>query len=358
MTFDPTTWPFEVVALVTDSPERQATASSFAWNGERLVRGTYRGGLEIHAGASLADRTTHDELFTDAVAGTQWLGEQVLCLGTERRISHEGDWGHELRLVDVTGARASVHRTSALGPGNWHLVQGHSGSRALVRDRTQRRGLVAHDATTGSVVWRALGGDRLGRVLPTDDGSLLVFTGDRDRELVEIDRDAGHVRRRVVLPDTPEWCWTTALMADGDELILGGFERESRRIRITRWTTGDHCVRAIHEGEIADHFGRATIEYVESCEEDYGNDLHEIAELRWLERGRSLLVILGGGDDASVACQGATAVGVLDLDCPSTFATHVLDDERGCMGTVVDPATGLFFIEAGAGVYVLRLRPR
>lgn len=344
--------PLEVVARIPYDPAHQTVLGSLGWDGIQLGRGNIEGGVDLSATTPTRRVAWHRGWFADHVHGVQWSGADLVCLGSSARTSAQGDWGVEVQWRESNGGEFRLGSRLGLGQGLWRQVKGVGGRCAYVYDALGSGGVVGIDAYAGRIAWHALEGERVRRLCRGREGFLVGLTESMGGELVEIDLDDGKVGVRKALPKSETIEWTAAVCAGESEWILAGYARHSRDYRVAAFSLAGRALEMLHASRVEDHFPLAVVAYVASCEEDCGNDLHEVADLVWIQPRRRLLVVLGGNGEALGACQGATAVGVLDLAAPESLVSQLLDDGSGCSGTCRD-GDGRILVEAG-DVYFLR----
>jgi hypothetical protein len=242
--------------------------------------------------------------------------------------------------------RAGTPETrTRLGPGNWRLARGVRSDVTVVFDASEGRGLIALDAASGKQRW-ARPGASLRKV--EADGELLVALSKESLEVLSLGSGAVLASQPLGAGDIE----ISSALRSENGFVYGGFDRSGGTHLIVANPPLHRLVSTVPSA----HFPAAVIANARDSD-CCGFDLHAIANLAWLERGGTALVVIGGGGEGPLsACQGACAAGVLDVQSGTLGPTQLLDEANGSSGLVA-LGGGRFVLEVDGRLSVLNYSP-
>jgi hypothetical protein len=158
--------------------EVAARAGAIALARSEIAVGTHAG-VARFSYPELAPISTLDGLWKEGCSGLQFAGGGLVMLGHDvgQSVARPADWKHSLVHVDERDNQRRV----PVGPGNWTMVKGLSGTTAVLYDESEHQGARAVNTDEATCSWAV--SDDFRRIVSAGGDRLLGLT---ERALVEL----------------------------------------------------------------------------------------------------------------------------------------------------------------------------
>lgn len=299
------------------------TAGAIAVSRDELAVGT-GGGFARFTYPGLECNASLEGLWKEGCYGIQFAGAGIMMLGHDvgQSFTKPADWDHALLHVDEHGHQ----RRLALGPGNWTMVKGLYGTKAVVYDVSEGQGARGVGMGRAGRDWAIAREFR--RIVSAGTESLLAMT---DSTLVHIAVGDGRVIGEHDLPLLDRIKWTS-VDAHAEGFVLGGRDLERREYALAKWQPGGALT--LKSVPLSHVFRSSQIEAALADEDTCGADIFDVAALRVAPDGH-LVVALGGDGERLGACQGACAIAHADAASLELLQVQVVDECDGATGVLV-----------------------
>lgn len=316
------------------------TAGAIAVSRNELAVGT-SSGFARFTYPGLEGTASMEDVWKEGCSGIQFTGAGILMLGQDigQSFTEPADWGHALLHVDEYGHQCRV----TLGPGNWTMVKGLRGTKAIVYDVSEGQGVRGVDMDRTGKDWAIAREFR--RIVSAGTESLLAMT---DSTVVHIAASDGRVIGEHDLPLLDEFMWT-AVDAHAGGFVLGGHDLKRREYALARWRPGG--APALNCVPLSDVFQSSQIDAALADEDTCGADIFDVAALRFAPAGH-LVIALGGDGERLGACQGACAIAHADAASLQFLRVQVVDECDGATGMLVTEDGGVV-VNCCSSLYVL-----
>lgn len=316
----------------------------------RLAVGTYNG-FALFTFPSLGLLLHKPDEFAEHIAPTsvQLTVDSLILLVNLERTSQIGDWKTIIKSVSLTGDELGAGYSC--GPGNWRLVPGLTTHTVIVYDSSENHGVFSMDTRTGGKNWHLPIGS-LDRLVGCNAHSLVGLN--HDHELIYINSESGALEQRFALPSPNNETWTSVNLSGG-MYLLGGYSNDRSSYVILALDAQSRATTWGTESPISNHFSDEQINYALADEECCGADIHHVSNIFYSVKQDAVVCTLGGHGQRLGACQGVSAVALVERTPNTKWRSMVLDQADGNSGLLsVDDRT--FVAQCFGAIRVVEIR--